>query len=133
MSKKILAYNAYLQVFALFDDRKEAEELKSQMRKCGHMIAIVDVEQFATGTQAFQQCAPKPVVIEPDRPSRYPDNSRKSRYDNRNSASSRSSEPDPGYRNNEDMFRATIASYDSTSCDSSSYSSSDSGSSCGGD
>lgn len=122
MSNKVLAYNAYLQIFALFETRQEALMMQDEMRKCGHMLAIVEVEQFSDGVVAFKKCEPKPIVISDSKPSAP---KRDSRYENRNQ-SSRSYGPsnvsDSGYRSSDDMFRATIDSFGSGYSDSGSSS-----------
>lgn len=122
MSNKVLAYNAYLQIFALFETRQEALVMQDEMRKCGHMLAIVEVEQFNDGVVAFKKCEPKPIVIRDPKPSAP---KRDSRYENRNQ-SSRSYGPsnvsDSGYRSSDDMFRATIDSFGSGYSDSGSSS-----------
>lgn len=132
MSNKVLAYNAYLQIFALFETRQEALVMQDEMRKCGHMLAIVEVEQFHDGVVAFKKCEPKPIVIRDSNPKPSAPK-RDSRYENRNQ-SSRSYGPsnvsDSGYRSSDDMFRATIDSFGSgSSCDSG-YSDSGSSSGC---
>lgn len=136
MPKKILAYNAYLQVFALFESASEAQTMKDQMSRCGHTLAIVEVEEFTSGSHAFEACQPKPVVIQPDRRA---SNSRESHYQSRavnrsepsRRSGSRESVSDYGRPSDESMFQQVIGSMTSgDSCDSGS-SGGDSG--CGGD
>ena len=129
MPKKILAYNAYLQVFALFESASEAQTMKDQMSRCGHTLAIVEVEEFTSGSYAFEACQPKPVVVQPDRRA---SNSRESHYQsraaNRSEPSRRSfGSRESGRSGDESMFQQVIGSMTSSGSSDSGSSSGDSG------
>lgn len=74
MSNKILAYNANLQIFCLFDTPAEALQFKVNMSDCGFTIAITSAEIFQSGEEAFKKCVPAPVVASSyfSRPKREP-------------------------------------------------------------
>ena len=133
MPKKILAYNAYLQVFALFESASEAQTMKDQMSRCGHTLAIIEVEEFTSGSYAFEACQPKPVVVQPDRRA---SNSRESHYQSRaanhnepsrRSFGSRESVSNYGRSGDESMFQQVIGSMTSSGSSDSGSSSGDSG------
>ena len=107
MSKKILAYNAYLQVFALFESPAEAQTMKDQMARCGHTLAIVEVEEFVSGSYAFDACQPKPIVLRQGSVS-----------DSRRSFGSRESVSNCGRPSDDNMFQQVIGSMSSGDSDS---------------
>lgn len=118
MSKKILAYNAYLQVFALFESPAEAQTMKDQMARCGHTLAIVEVEEFVSGSYAFDACQPKPIVL---RQGSASDSRRSFNHSepSRRSFGGRESVSDYGRSSDDNMFQQVIGSMssgDSGSC-----------------
>ena len=127
---KHLVYNTYMQIFALFDDKVEAEILRDKMRKDGHMVALKSVEEFDCGLKAFDAVQPAPIVLKSTPASAKPtQNLNRRRSDNVSAPShryGRNDVSDSGYRNDSSLFQQTIDSFGDSS-------SSDSGSSCGGD
>jgi len=122
---KHLVYNTYMQIFALFDDKIEAEILRDKMRKDGHMVALKSVEEFNSGLEAFDAVQPAPIVLKSTPAPTRGENLNRRRSDNVSAPSrryGRDDVSDSGYRNDSSLFQQTIDSY-----------SSDSGSSCGGD
>ena len=127
---KHLVYNTYMQIFALFDDKVEAEILRDKMRKDGHMVAVKEVDEFNSGLKAFDAIQPAPIVLKSTPAAVKPTQNLNRRRSDNVSAPSRRYErddvSDSGYRNDSSLFQQTIDSF-------SDGSSSDSGSSCGGD
>lgn len=124
---KHLVYNTYMQIFALFDDKIEAETLREKMRAAGYMVAVKEVDEFNSGLKAFDAVQPAPIVLKSTPAAKPAQNLNRRRSD---SAPSRRYErddvSDSGYRNDSSLFQQTIDSFGDSS-------SSDSGSSCGGD
>lgn len=125
---KHLVYNTYMQIFALFDDKTEAEIMRNKMRAAGYMVAVKEVNEFSSGLKAFDAVQPAPIVLKSTPAAAKPtQNLNRRRSD---SAPSRRYErddvSDSGYRNDSSLFQQTIDSFGDSS-------SSDSGSSCGGD
>lgn len=126
---KHLVYNTYMQIFALFDDKTEAEIMRDKMRKDGHMVAVKSVEEFDCGLKAFDAAQPAPIVLKSTPAAKPTQNLNRRRSDNASAPShryGRDDVSDSGYRNDSSLFQQTIDSF-------SDGSSSDSGSSCGGD
>ena len=126
---KHLVYNTNLQIFALFDDKVEAEILRDKMRKDGHMVALKSVEEFDCGLKAFDAVQPAPIVLKSTPAAKPTQNLNRHRSDNVSAPSrryGRDDVSDSGYRNDSSLFQQTIDSFGDSS-------SSDSGSSCGGD
>ena len=126
---KHLVYNTYMQIFALFDDKVEAEILRDKMRKDGHMVAVKEVNEFSSGLKAFDAVQPAPIVLKSTPAAVKPTQNLNRRSDNVSAPSHRRGHDgvsDSGSRNDGNLFQQTIDSF-------SDGSSSDSGSSCGGD
>lgn len=117
---KHLVYNTYMQIFALFDDKVEAEIMRDKMRAAGYMVAVKEVNEFSSGLKAFDAVQPAPIVLKSTPAAAKPtQNLNRRRYE-------RDDVSDSGYRNDSSLFQQTIDSFGDSS-------SSDSGSSCGGD
>lgn len=127
---KHLVYNTYMQIFALFDDKTEAEIMRDKMRAAGYMVAVKEVNEFSSGLKAFDAAQPAPIVLKSTPAAAKPtQNLNRRRSDNVSAPShryGRDDVSDSGYRNDSSLFQQTIDSFGNSS-------SSDSGSSCGGD
>lgn len=124
---KHLVYNTYMQIFALFDDKVEAEILRDKMRKDGYMVAVKEVNEFSSGLKAFDAVQPAPIVLKSTPAAKPAQNLNRRRSDSAPSHRyERDDVSDSGYRNDSSLFQQTIDSFGDSS-------SSDSGSSCGGD
>lgn len=126
---KHLVYNTYMQIFALFDDKTEAEIMRDKMRAAGYMVAVKEVNEFYSGLKAFDAVQPAPIVLKSTPAAKPTQNLNRRRSDNVSAPShryGRNDVSDSGYRNDSSLFQQTIDSF-------SDGSSSDSGSSCGGD
>ena len=127
---KHLVYNTYMQIFALFDDKVEAEILRDKMRKDGYMVAVKEVNEFSSGLKAFDAVQPAPIVLKSTPAAAKPTQNLNRRHSDNVSAPSHryghDGVSDGGNRNDGNLFQQTIDSF-------SDGSSSDSGSSCGGD
>lgn len=55
---KFLAYNAYTQVFALFDDEAAAQSFRDHQSACGMMTAVVPVKTYDSAADAIAHCKP---------------------------------------------------------------------------
>lgn len=55
---KFLAYNAYTQVFALFDDEAAAQSFRDHQAACGQMTEVVPVQTYASAADAIVRCKP---------------------------------------------------------------------------
>lgn len=126
---KHLVYNTYMQIFALFDDKVEAEILRDKMRAAGYMVAVKEVNEFYSGLKAFDAVQPAPIVLKSTPAPTRGENLNRRRSDNVSAPSHRyghGGASDSGYRNDSSLFQQTIDSFSDSS-------SGDSGSSCGGD
>ena len=126
---KHLVYNTYMQIFALFDSKAEAEILRDKMRTAGYMVAVKEVDEFYSGLKAFDAVQPAPIVLKSTPAPTRGENLNRRRSDNTSAPSrryERDDVSDSGYRNDSSLFQQTIDSFGDSS-------SSDSGSSCGGD
>lgn len=126
---KHLVYNTYMQIFALFDSKAEAEILRDKMRAAGYMVAVKEVDEFYSGLKAFDAVQPAPIVLKSTPAPTRGENLNRRRSDNVSAPSHRYGHDgvsDSGYRNDSSLFQQTIDSFSDSS-------SGDSGSSCGGD